>query len=74
MLNFSILKRCSTDDDPTKSLYFDGRLDETKTPTLVAELNVQCVGHVDDLPALHMMRLQLFSSSSSVNSVVDLVR
>ncbi|GBN16071.1 hypothetical protein AVEN_80406-1 [Araneus ventricosus] len=44
-----------TDDDPIKSLYFDGRKDETKTLTgifreehisLVAEPNSQYVGHV----------------------------
>ena len=68
------LKRCSTDDDPIKSLYFDGRLDETETPTLVAEPNAEYVGHVDHIPALQMMRLQLFSGSSSVNSVVDSMR
>ncbi|GBL86982.1 hypothetical protein AVEN_218705-1 [Araneus ventricosus] len=49
------LKQRSTDDDPIKSLYFDGRKDETKTQTgifreenisLVSEPNSQYVGHV----------------------------
>ncbi|GBN24701.1 hypothetical protein AVEN_21548-1 [Araneus ventricosus] len=49
------LKQHSTDDDPIKSLHFDGRKDETKTQTgifrkehisLVAESNSQYVGHV----------------------------
>ncbi|GBM34333.1 hypothetical protein AVEN_16425-1 [Araneus ventricosus] len=49
------LKQRSTDDDLIKSLYFDGRKDETKTQTgifreehisLVAKPNSQNVGHV----------------------------
>ncbi|GBN30261.1 Hepatic triacylglycerol lipase [Araneus ventricosus] len=50
------LKQRSTDDDPIKSLYFDGRKDETKIQTgifrevhifLVADPNFQYVGHVN---------------------------
>ncbi|GBL99561.1 hypothetical protein AVEN_68827-1 [Araneus ventricosus] len=74
------LKQRSTDDDPIKSLYFDGRKDETKTQTgifteehisLVAEPNSNTLVTSLRLLRLHMMRRQLFLSTSRANSKVN---
>ncbi|GBM50950.1 hypothetical protein AVEN_114603-1 [Araneus ventricosus] len=74
------LKQRSTDDDPIKSLYFDGRKDETKIQTgifreehisLVAEPNSNTSVTSLRLLPLHMMRRQLFLSTSRANSKVN---